>query len=53
MFPPNNALTICFAHVAYQMKTTFDALDTGIHSFEVRSREECHPARESSPPMAR
>ncbi len=40
MFPPKNALTICFAHVAYQMKTTFDALDTGIHSFEVRSREE-------------
>lgn len=40
MFPPKHALTICFAHVAYQMKTTFDALDTGIHSFEVRSREE-------------
>jgi len=40
MFPSKNTLTICFAHVAYQMKTTFDALDTGIHSFEVRSREE-------------
>ena len=39
MFPPKNALTICFAHVAYQMKATFDALDTGIHSFEVRDRE--------------
>lgn len=38
MFPPRNALTICFAHVAYQMKTTFDARDTGIHSFEVRDR---------------
>jgi D-2-hydroxyacid dehydrogenase (NADP+) len=36
MIPPKNALTICFAHVAYQMKRTFDALDTGIHSFEVR-----------------
>ena len=39
MFPPKNALTICFAHVAYQMKATFDALDTDIHSFQVRDRE--------------
>jgi D-2-hydroxyacid dehydrogenase (NADP+) len=39
MFPPKNALTIGFAHVAYQMKATFDALDTGIHSIEVRDRE--------------
>jgi phosphoglycerate dehydrogenase-like enzyme len=40
MIPPRHALTICFAHVAYQMKTTFDALDTGIHSFQVRERGE-------------
>ena len=40
MIPNKDALTICFAHVAYQMKSSFDALDTGIHSFEVREREE-------------
>ena len=39
MFAPKHASTICFAHVAYQMKATFDALDTGIHSFEVRGRQ--------------
>ena len=40
MFPPKNVLTICFAHAAYQMKASFDALDTGIDSFEVRDRAE-------------
>ena len=33
-----DALTICFAHAAYRMKATFDALDTGIANFEVRDR---------------
>ena len=40
MFPHKNALTVCFAHAAYQMKTSFDALATGIRSFEVRDRAE-------------
>ena len=40
MFPPKDQLTICFAHAAYQMKATFDALDTGIRNFEVRDRSE-------------
>jgi phosphoglycerate dehydrogenase-like enzyme len=38
MFPKREDLTICFAHAAYQMKATFDALNTGIRSFEVRDR---------------
>ena len=40
MIPPRDRLTICFAHAAYQMKTCFDALNTGIASFEVRDRAE-------------
>ncbi|MGE0418315.1 MAG: D-2-hydroxyacid dehydrogenase [Acetobacteraceae bacterium] len=40
MLPPKDKLTICFAHAAYQMKAAFDALDTGIASFEVRDRAE-------------
>ena len=40
MFPPKEDLTICFAHAAYQMKACFDALDTGIRNFEVRTPEE-------------
>jgi phosphoglycerate dehydrogenase-like enzyme len=40
MFPHKNALTVCFAHAAYQMKTSFDARGTGIRSFEVRDRAE-------------
>jgi phosphoglycerate dehydrogenase-like enzyme len=39
MIPAKDALTICFAHVAYQMKTTFDARDTGIACFEVRDKD--------------
>jgi phosphoglycerate dehydrogenase-like enzyme len=39
MIPPKDRLQICFAHVAYQMKACFDALNTGIASFEVRDRE--------------
>ena len=38
MFPKREDLTICFAHAAYRMKDTFDALNTGIASFEVRER---------------
>ena len=40
MFPKRDDLTICFAHAAYQMKTVFDALNTGIRNFEVRDRAE-------------
>src|ERR1700693_932014 len=36
MLPPKDQLTICFAHVAYQLRNRFLALDTGIDSFEVR-----------------
>jgi phosphoglycerate dehydrogenase-like enzyme len=40
MIPPKDKLVICFAHAAYQMKACFDALNTGIHSFEVRERDQ-------------
>src|ERR1700747_849959 len=40
MIPPRDRLVICFAHAAYQMKACFDALDTGIASFELRDRDE-------------
>ena len=36
MFPSNDTLTICFAHVAYQLRQRFLSLGTGIGSFEVR-----------------
>jgi phosphoglycerate dehydrogenase-like enzyme len=35
-FPSREALTICFAHVAYQMERRFGARHTGIAHFEVR-----------------
>lgn len=38
MIPAANGLTICFAHVAYQMQARFAARATGISSFEVRDR---------------
>jgi len=38
MLPSKDQLTICFAHAAYQMKATFDALGTGIANFELRDR---------------
>jgi phosphoglycerate dehydrogenase-like enzyme len=38
-FPPKDKLTICFAHVAYQLHERFAALDTGIASFAVRDPE--------------
>jgi D-2-hydroxyacid dehydrogenase (NADP+) len=40
MFPKREDLTICFAHQAYQMKTTFDALNTGIRNIQIRDRAE-------------
>ncbi len=40
MLPPRESLTICFAHAAYRMKDSWDALNTGIASFEVRDRAE-------------
>src|SRR5579863_4805745 len=39
MLPAKDRLTICFAHVAYQMRERFLALDTGIESFEARDGE--------------
>lgn len=36
MFPAKDKLTICFAHVAYQLQMRFQLLNTGINSFEVR-----------------
>ncbi|WP_295139736.1 D-2-hydroxyacid dehydrogenase [uncultured Reyranella sp.] len=40
MFPTRDKLTICFAHAAYQMNARFDARNTGINSFQVRSYDE-------------
>lgn len=39
MIPSADKLTICFAHVAYQLRQCFAMLETGINSFEVRDRE--------------
>jgi phosphoglycerate dehydrogenase-like enzyme len=39
MLPPNDKLTICFAHVAYRLHERFLALDPGINSFAVRDLE--------------
>ncbi len=38
MLPPADKLTICFAHVAYQMQARFALREAGIASFEVRDR---------------
>ncbi len=40
MLPPKDRLTVCFAHVAYDMQGRFAARKTGISSFQVRTREE-------------
>jgi len=40
MFPAKDRLSICFAHVAYQFQARFTTRQTGIHSFEVRSRDD-------------
>jgi phosphoglycerate dehydrogenase-like enzyme len=39
MLPPDDRLSICFAHVAYQLHERFSALATGIKSFAVRDPE--------------
>ncbi|MDB5812111.1 MAG: hydroxyacid dehydrogenase [Betaproteobacteria bacterium] len=38
--PAKDKLTICFAHVAYQMAARFKLRNTGIEAFEVRSLDE-------------
>ena len=40
MFPKEEDLTICFAHVAYRMAERFAARNTGIRHFQVNSLEE-------------
>jgi phosphoglycerate dehydrogenase-like enzyme len=40
MLPPNDQLTICFAHVAYQMQARFEARNTGIRCFQVHARDQ-------------
>jgi phosphoglycerate dehydrogenase-like enzyme len=40
MLPPRDSLTICFAHVAYQLQQRFAARHKDIRSFEVRDRGE-------------
>jgi hypothetical protein len=40
MFPSKDRLTICFAHVAYQMQERFLPRRTGINSFSVRTPDE-------------
>jgi phosphoglycerate dehydrogenase-like enzyme len=39
MVPPRDRLTICFAHVAYQLQERFARRRTGLKSVEARSRE--------------
>ena len=38
MLPAAEQLTVCFAHVAYQMQASFALRESGIASFEVRDR---------------
>ena len=38
MLPAPSQMTICFAHVAYQMQARFALRQAGIESFEVRDR---------------
>jgi len=40
MLPPKDRLTICFAHVAYQLRERFLKRTTGIASFAVRTADE-------------
>lgn len=40
MLPAKDQLTICFAHVAYQMQARFDARGTGIKCFQVHALPE-------------
>src|SRR5215472_13320305 len=40
MFPSKDSLTICFAHVAYQMRERFLLRQIGVNSFNVRAADE-------------
>jgi len=40
MFPSRDAVTVCFAHVAYALQQRMDVRKTGIRSFEVRTRDD-------------
>lgn len=40
MLPPKDQLTICFAHVAYGLQDRFALRNTGIASFQVKTRSE-------------
>jgi len=39
-FPSRENLVICFGHPAYRVKAAFDALNTGVKSFEVKSSDD-------------
>src|SRR4029079_12845075 len=40
LIPHKDRLTICFAHVAYQMQAQFERRQAGIASFQAWNREE-------------
>jgi phosphoglycerate dehydrogenase-like enzyme len=40
MIPPKDEVTVCFAHVAYNLQTRFAKRETGIRSFQVWNRDE-------------
>ena len=40
MFPPSDKLTVCFAHVAYQLHERFAQRQMASHSFAVRTADE-------------
>src|SRR4029450_1777083 len=40
LIPHKDRLTVCFAHVAYQMQAQFERRKTGIASFQAWNREE-------------
>jgi phosphoglycerate dehydrogenase-like enzyme len=40
MFPPKDDLTICFAHIVYQLQERFLRREMSINSFEVRTLDE-------------
>ena len=40
MIPPNDEVTVCFAHVAYNLQTRFAQRGTGMRSFQAWNRDE-------------
>ena len=40
MIPKKSDLTICFAHVAYQLQAQFEKRNAGVHSFQVWNRDD-------------